>query len=219
VRSQSEVMKATLQIDAVAVSGLIPCLPAMGEESRNDQLQVDIEPFKRLALGDRAALAELYDRFSRPLFSLALKALGSRAEAEEVIQDVFVTAWKNRTKIDVRRGAIAWLSVVTRNRCIDRIRARQSRIPTWGGEDQSVPELIETRTALDEAVSREEAGNVRRAVQQLPAEQREAIDLAFFSGLSHSEIAKRLDVPLGTVKSRVRYGVEKLRTDLKGGTS
>jgi RNA polymerase sigma-70 factor (ECF subfamily) len=162
---------------------------------------------------DASALEQLYQRHSALLFSLALKILMDRAEAEEVLQDAFVQVWKNAQTYDSRRGKpLGWLITLTRSRAIDRLRARQTRarITEAAGQEAGADPLAPP----DTVGAAEAAGLVRRAVQALPAEQRTPIELAYFGGLTQSEIAEQLGQPLGTVKTRMRTGLLRLRDEL-----
>src|SRR4030095_1649262 len=159
---------------------------------------------RRIASGDQAAAAGLYDRHARPLYSLILRIVGNETEAEDVLQDVFAQAFRQAARYDPRRGAVAaWLLTIARSRAIDRLRARRTRIEAPGGEMQTLDEMPDAQpdaasTMLDEERSR----LVRQALGELPMLQRMAIELAYYEGLSHSEIAERLEQPLGTGKTR-----------------
>ena len=171
---------------------------------------------RAIASQDRAALAEFYDLTSGVLFATAVKILGDAHEAEEVVQDVFVQIWTKAGTFDARLGSpFHWALGITRNRCIDRIRARQrrSRLIDDVGEEAQVAVAADA-TQLS-GLSAEELGHVRAAVRSLPADQRQAIELAFFGGLTHPEIAEQLNEPLGTVKARIRRGMLKLRDTLQ----
>ncbi len=179
----------------------------------------DIALMQRVAQADQSALGELYDRYHGVLFGLAVNILRDGAEAEDIVHDVFVAVWKKAAEFDSSRGApFSWIATLVRNRSIDRIRMRRRR-----GEllDQAAPTDLphqvegEQTDAAAEAEANEQALDVRRAVDTLPEEQREALMLAFFSGLTQSEIAGRLHAPLGTVKARIRRGLLRLK-DLVG---
>jgi RNA polymerase sigma-70 factor, ECF subfamily len=184
---------------------------ALGEDRLGDEAAL-----ARMAGGDRDAVAELYDRHSRPVFSLALRILQDRTEAEDVVQDVFTQAWAQAARYDTSRGAVsAWLLNMARSRAIDRLRSRRAR-----------PEMSERSAALNMAdaavpldmqlVSSERAAQLKRALQELPLLNRIAIELAYYEGLTHAEIAERLEQPLGTVKTRIRQAVIRLRESLAG---
>jgi RNA polymerase sigma-70 factor (ECF subfamily) len=169
---------------------------------------------ERVARGERAALLALYDRVSATLMAVALRVTGTRSEAEEVVQDAFMRAWREAPSFDRARGsALAWLITLTRNRSIDVVRSRRRRAlhedEAAGAEPPEVapgPELA--------LVDSERAAAVRLALETLRPEQRAVLELAYFSGLSHSEIAARLSQPLGTVKTRILQAVRHLRERL-----
>jgi RNA polymerase sigma-70 factor (ECF subfamily) len=169
--------------------------------------------------GDGSGLATLYDRYARVVYSLALRIVQVEAEAEDVVQDVFSQMFRQAARYDERRGTVSsWLLTIARTRAIDRVRARK-RLPDsrFGREPETAAENVpdpradqESQTLTDEQVTR-----VRRALEDLPAEQRKAIELAYYDGLSQSEIAAQLKEPLGTVKSRIRSAMTKLRDALE----
>jgi RNA polymerase sigma-70 factor, ECF subfamily len=171
----------------------------------------------RMAGGDRLALAELYDRFSRPLYATALRVLGDPAEAQDVTHDVFLALWERASGFEAGRGsAFSWAVTLLRNRAIDRLRSRRRRsqilegaVPADLGYDEGAP-----GAGAEGAAAADEAGEVRAAVAALPPDQRRALDLAFFGGLTQQEIARELNEPLGTVKARIRGGMLKLRESL-----
>jgi RNA polymerase sigma-70 factor, ECF subfamily len=173
----------------------------------------DLDAITRVARGDGDALATLYDRHSRAVYSLALRVLGETREAEEVVQDVFAQAWRQAARYDTSRGAVvAWLLVMTRSRAIDRLRARRGLQPLAGDSERTLGVLSDPAAGPErEALSAEQRSRVRVALEQLPLVQRLAIELAFFEGLTHVEIAERLELPLGTIKTRIRLGLMKLK--------
>ena len=156
------------------------------------------------------ALAALYDASSSVLFGLALRMLGDRSDAEEVALDVYKYVWRNAGSFDGTRGTVAaWLIMLVRSRCLDRIRFRESR-------DRAEAPARQARTVPPpDAVVAHQAAEIRRALSTLPREQAELIDLAYFSGFSHSELAERTGLPLGTIKTRLRLGLGRLRDLLK----
>ena len=182
--------------------------------------QADAEILERMARQDTRAVGDLYDRFGRPIYSFVFKMLGSARDAEEVVQDVFLAAWRNAASFEPRTAnAFTWLVAIARNKSIDRIRHTGRRIPAPPADpDQSAPETPDASAdpATSTATS-DEARLVRAWVAELPPNQREAVELAFFEGLTHPEIAERLSESQGTVKSRVRLAMEKLRLKVKGG--
>lgn len=169
----------------------------------------------RIAQGDRAAMAELYQLYADIVFSLASRILSLPADAEDVVQEVFTQAWRQASRYDVgRASAAAWLLNITRTRAIDRLRANRTRLRVSGDEDPiaSTPAAGENQEQL--VIGAERAKRVRAALDGLGEAQKQAIDLAYFSGLTHAEIAARLEEPLGTIKTRIRSGLSKLREAL-----
>ena len=172
-----------------------------------------------VARGDQRAFSQLYDRLSSPLYSLALRMLGDAAEAQDALQDVFLQIWRRAETYDPDQSSVfSWAVLMTRSRVIDRLRARgrRLRVVDHPGNDARADEAVASdasvaESAADNLSRNEEAIQVRSVLSQLPADQREAIELAFFSDLSHHEIAQRLDQPLGTIKARIRRGLLKLR--------
>src|ERR1019366_2073690 len=174
----------------------------------------------RVAAQDAQALSELYDLTAKPLFALAFRILGDVSEAEEVIQDVFVQIWKNAHSFDPLLGpAFYWALSITRHRAIDRLRARQRRSRLIENLEEDAVANAATSTASDkEALGAEDTAAVRSGLGGLPAEQRRVIELAFFGGLTHQQIAEALNEPLGTIKARIRRSLSKLRESLSANT-
>jgi RNA polymerase sigma-70 factor (ECF subfamily) len=173
----------------------------------------------RVEARDADALAELYDRHAGRLLGLARRILGDGGEAEEVLQEVFLFAWRAASAFDPARGQVlTWLLIATRSRAIDRVRARR---PASRPEIRSLDEVPVTREpAAPDDVEAASSGKqwesiCRAAVGQLPEDQRRALELAYFEGLTHQEIAERTSTPLGTVKTRVRLGLMKLRERMR----
>jgi RNA polymerase sigma-70 factor (ECF subfamily) len=172
---------------------------------------------RRIAAQDRQALADLYDETAGMVYSVAFRILGDVQEAEEVIQDVFVQIWNNAATFDGTLGApFSWALGITRNRSIDRLRARQRRL-RLSEELQETSAVVNDPLAVSPEAScgEDERLKIRSAVSELPDEQRQAIELAFFTGLTHAEIAVALNQPLGTIKARIRRGMLKLRENLE----
>jgi len=171
----------------------------------------------RMARGEGDAVAELYDRHARPIYSLALRILGDTTEAEDIVQEVFSQAWKQAARYNAARGAVgAWLLTLTRSRAIDRLRAKRAR-PGDVSDERVADQLVDAGPPADLLVlSSEQVARVRAALDELPLLQRAAIELAYYEGLTHAEIADRLEQPLGTVKTRIRLAMLKLRDVLAG---
>jgi RNA polymerase sigma-70 factor, ECF subfamily len=189
-------------------------------ETSSAQQMLDQEMIARIGRRDQSAFSALYDRLSGPLYSLAMKMLGDPAEAQDALQDVFLQIWSRARTYDPEQSSVfSWTVLLTRSRVIDRLRARgrRSRVMVASTEDSSTTVAGDASTvesAADTAEKNDEAARVRYVLNNLPSEQREAIELAFFEHLSHHEIAARLGQPLGTVKARIRRGLLKLRERL-----
>ncbi len=171
----------------------------------------DEELLRRIAEGDEDALLRLYDKYGRLVYSLAYRVLQDHQLAEEVTQDVFTRVWQSARSFDPRKSRFTtWLTSITRNRAIDVLRRRRVRGLTGAGE----AELNTAITRADERFSPEhhlQTLAVREALRQLPPAQREVLELAYFGGMTQREIAEHLHIPLGTVKTRMRLGLIKLR--------
>jgi RNA polymerase sigma-70 factor (ECF subfamily) len=177
-----------------------------------DDARTDIALLDRVVARDGRAIGELYDRHGRLLYGLILRILRDRSEAEEVLQEVFVQVWTRADTYNVELGApIAWLVRIARNRAIDQLRANNVRARTV--EATPLPQPVETPEAR--AAVSEQQRAVARALDALPLEQRELIEHAYFQGLTQSELAERFNLPLGTVKTRVRMGMMALRRELQ----
>jgi RNA polymerase sigma-70 factor (ECF subfamily) len=181
-------------------------------QGASDDARADIALLSRVIARDGRAIGELYDRHSRLLHGLILRILRDRSEAEEVLQEVFVQVWTRADTYNVELGApVAWLVRIARNRAIDRLRSNNVRARTV--EATPLPPPVETPEAR--AVMSEQQRAVARALDALPVEQRQLIELAYFQGLTQSELAERFQLPLGTVKTRVRTGMMTLRRELQ----
>lgn len=183
-----------------------------------DSAAADAAVLAALARGERDALATLYDRFGRSAYALARRICLDVSLAEDVVQEVFLAIWKAPERYDPARGAVSsWLLTLVHHRAVDAVRREATRrrhtvAPAEDGEDWNVPPGPGADGAALDAVV---AGHVREALAQLPAEQREALTLAYFSGYTQREVASIAGVPLGTVKSRMFTGVRRLKALLE----
>ncbi len=167
--------------------------------------------------GDSRAFAVVYDRHCGSAFSLAYRMCGTRAAAEDVVQEAFLSLWRSGGRYDARRGSVrTWLLGITHNRSIDALR-RATVHDRRRASDEGLEERFQAPDRTDaEVARREEASEIASAMAELPEEQSEVIRLAYFGGYTHTEIADILGAPLGTVKGRMRLGLEKLRGQLGG---
>jgi RNA polymerase sigma-70 factor (ECF subfamily) len=168
---------------------------------------------------DPDAFEVLFDRHGGAAYSLAYRIVGDRPAAEEVTQEAFISVWRSGARFDAARGSVrAWLLSIVRNRAIDFLRSRAGKAPKLDFDDEAA---LEQRPASErteaEALQRETAAELRGVLGRLPGEQSKVIELAYFGGFSHSEIAQILGLPMGTVKGRMRLGLEKIRGELAEG--
>ena len=174
-----------------------------------------MELLARTALSDQRAFAELYRLTAPHLYAVALRILREAAAAEEVLQESFVNVWHHAgSYIAARSQPLTWLTSIVRNRCLDQLRRREIATTTMNDEEEGVTIAAEGPTPLEALLAGADARAVRACVEGLDARQKQAIALAFYQGLSHSELARHLKQPLGTVKSWVRRGLERLRACL-----
>lgn len=174
----------------------------------------DIQLIEKIGQGDRSCFSEFYDKYAGVIFSTALRVLNDPKDAEDVTQEVFVMIWEKAQMYDPARGKpLTWAITMTRNKAIDKLRSLQRRFRLRDElEQESLQEdPTSDRAPLDDVESQERHQLLRSAVLRLSKEQREVIEMAYFSGLTQNEIADRLQEPLGTVKARIRRGVLKLR--------
>jgi RNA polymerase sigma-70 factor (ECF subfamily) len=217
-------MSFCAQIDCVRVWRFFDARPAgdflfstkpVNEQKSQDR---DVELLRQIAAGNRAAFAEFYDCHSTLMFSVASKILNDAGEAEDVLQEVFVQIWEKAGKFDPKLGrAASWTAILVRNKAIDRIRAsqRRSRLAEEAGVAHAIAEEV-SDSANENFYGHDKAKFIHSAIVELPEEQRQAIELAYFSGLTQDEISKKLNAPLGTIKARIRRGLLKLRDQLEG---
>ena len=179
-------------------------------------LKIKNDLWEKIKDGDSSAFEELYDGFAGAMFSLSLEILGDRWEAEEVIQDIFSVLWKKPEAYSPKKGKFtSWLLVLTRNRSIDRYRSRKRRLDRGETDEilQSRPDQSD-KDGAEKATVSDEREHLNRAFSNLPPEQRKVLELSYFKGMNQQSIAEFLDISLGTVKSRTRLGIEKLRNSL-----
>jgi RNA polymerase sigma-70 factor, ECF subfamily len=195
------------------------CARGMTNPSQESDNEFAARLIDRIAEGDASAFDALYERFSRSLYGMAYRMMNDPKEAEDVLQEGFTYIWRKAATYDRNRSSpFAWAVMIMRNKAIDRLRVRQ-RLEKLRekvtAEESLYPEKDEV--SANEPTMRERGVLVRSALEQIPQEQRQALELSFFGGLTHEQIAERLDTPLGTIKARIRRGLLRLRDCLKGG--
>ena len=178
----------------------------------------DEDVMDRVRRGDAQAFEVIYERHSGAAFSLAYRMMGTRSGAEDVTQDAFLSMWRSGARYDSGRGSVrTWVLGIVHHRAIDALRRATVHDRRRAG-DEGIEERFEARERTDaEAARREEAGTVRSALASLPPDQSQVIELAYFGGFTHTEIAEMLDAPVGTVKGRMRLGLKKMRAQLGAG--
>lgn len=186
-------------------------IPATGAEEEKALLE-------KIAHQDDQALSLLYDRYARLLYSIVFSIVKKKEEAEDILQDVFLQVWTKALSFDSSKGNVyAWLVTMTRNKAIDRVRSKQFQTMKNASQETDTSTLSdsEQNTALDAVMLMERSSKIKDALNAIPQEQKETIQLAYYTGLTQTEISQKLNVPLGTVKTRVRQGMQKLRGLLK----
>jgi RNA polymerase sigma-70 factor (ECF subfamily) len=175
-----------------------------------DAVSTDAMLVSAIRSGDEAAMAELYDRYSGVVYSVALRVLGDTGAAEDVLQEVFLQLWRNPGTFDANRGSLpGWLAVIARNKAIDSLRKRRP-------EDEISDVVVSVEPDLVRGVEwNRTLDKVRGALGNMPAPQRSALEMSFFEGLTHTEIAEKTGEPLGTIKTRIRAGLLALRKACK----
>ncbi|CCH88786.1 RNA polymerase sigma factor, ECF family [Modestobacter italicus] len=196
----------------------------MGLVSRPPRSQedgaADLELVRRVAAGDRGAVDDLYQRFRRPAFALARRVLGDDVLAEDVLQEVFLTIWRDPGSFDGTRGSVAsWLLAMVHHKAVDAVRREEShrRRRSRAEDDLVLAAPTQTTDVEDAAWQRIVADRVRTALHELPAPQREALTLAYYGGYTQREVAALTDTPLGTVKTRMLAGMRRLKDTLGTG--
>jgi RNA polymerase sigma-70 factor, ECF subfamily len=187
----------------------------MGQDLRS---LADEDVMQLVRRGDARAFEVVYERHSAAAFSLAYRMMGTRAGAEDVTQDAFLSLWRSGARYDRARGSVrTWVLGIVHHRAIDALR-RATVHDRRRASDEGIEERFEARERTDvEAARREEAGTVRGALSSLPADQSQVIELAYFGGFTHTEIADMLEAPVGTVKGRMRLGLKKMKAQLGEG--
>jgi RNA polymerase sigma-70 factor, ECF subfamily len=187
----------------------------MGQDVRS---LADEDVMQLVRRGDARAFEVIYERHSSAAFSLAYRMMGTRSGAEDVTQDAFLSMWRSGAHYDRARGSVrTWVLGIVHHRAIDALRRATVHDRRRAG-DEGIEERFEARERTDvEAARREEAGTVRAALSSLPADQCQVIELAYFGGFTHTEIADMLDAPVGTIKGRMRLGLKKMRAQLGEG--
>jgi RNA polymerase sigma-70 factor (ECF subfamily) len=186
----------------------------VNEQTARDK---DAELLQRIGAMDRSAFAEFYDKYSALLFSIACRILNDASEAEDVLQETFIQIWEKAGDFNPKLGkASTWAGILVRNKAIDRVRAsqRRARMANEAGVEYAVAAEVQ-ETANGVVHGREKAKLIQSALVKLPSEQRRAIEMAFFSGLTQNEISEQLKEPLGTIKARIRRGMLSLRDRLE----
>jgi RNA polymerase sigma-70 factor (ECF subfamily) len=202
--------------DLTALRGIwaraYPAAVAVVNVKSPEQNHEDAQLVRRMALGDQAALSSLYDRYTSPLLGLAIRMMGGRSEAEDLVHDVFLEAWKRAGDYDPARGTVkAWLCLRLRSRALDRKKSpRMSRAVAW--DDAAANE---TEAPAQDPLLRMERERVRGALSALSNEQKDVVDCCYFNGMSTAEAAEKLQCPVGTVKSRLSAARDRLRAALE----
>jgi RNA polymerase sigma-70 factor (ECF subfamily) len=193
----------------------------MTHAAASPAVETDRALLERVARGDERALGQLYDRYGAPLYAVAYRIAGEPADAEEIVLEALSQAWREAARFQADKGSVAaWLTMICRSRALDLVRARGRRAKladkAVAADPEAVPGLGTGTPDSDSQVAQaERAGRVADALASLSPPQRQAIELAYYEGLSHSEIAERLNEPLGTIKTRVRLAMQKLRETLR----
>jgi RNA polymerase sigma-70 factor (ECF subfamily) len=193
-----------------------PSEPAPSYSNQNGSNADDAALIRRMCEADETALGALYDRWVRALYSLVLHLLKDPDEAEDVVEETFWQAWKKASSYEPSKGAVStWLLTIGRRKALDRIRARKRHKEDAVGRDQSFADIPSTANdPAQDIEGKELREQVRAALRELPDEQREVLELGYFRGMSQSEIAEATRQPLGTVKTRMRLAMQKLREPL-----
>jgi RNA polymerase sigma-70 factor (ECF subfamily) len=178
-------------------------------KANDRQIFSDLQLLNLIACGEDWALSEIYDRYARLVFSIALKLLNDPGTAEEIVQQVFTQVWRHARQYRLERGTFsAWVGAITRHRCVDEFRRRRLQPVMEPADWESIDGLADNDNQAWETI---EQDSIRAALQQIPSQQRRVIELAFWEGMTHQEIASYCHAPLGTVKTRLRLGKQRLK--------
>jgi len=213
--AQTDFVRVLSTIDTRLARHCLLLTKTVNEQATRDH---DAELLQRIGAMDRSAFAEFYDKYSAFLFSIASRILNDASEAEDVLQETFLQIWAKAGDFNPKLGkASSWAAILVRNKAIDRIRSsqRRLRLAQEAGVEYAAGTVVE-ETANGAVHGHERARLIQTALVELPPEQRRAIELAFYSGLTQNEISEQLKEPLGTVKARIRRGMLKLRDQLEG---
>ena len=201
---------------------IFPRSPGRETSKMDDEQEVVSQALLRaISSGDQAAFASLYDNYSSPLYSMAYRMLNSSEAAAEVVQDTFLSVWKDAGRYDAGLGKVfTWMVMILRRKAINRLRHDTRRLPAGLDSGKDAAGEGGSVSRPDEALQdRERSELIGNMVNGLPIEQKRALELAFYEGFTHQEIADRLQEPLGTVKSRIRLAIGSLRRQMEGGPS
>jgi RNA polymerase sigma factor (sigma-70 family) len=172
----------------------------------------EVELIHQIAEGDQSSLSLLYDRYSRVIYTIAYRILKSPEESEEIVLDVFTQVWKIAKNYNSQKARVdTWLFMLTRSRALDRLRNHARFDKAVNASEEALMRSLPTDSPEHDAIIQERSIYIKSCLDNLPTEQRLALELAYFSGLSHSEIAAKTGISLGTVKTRIRLGLKKLR--------
>jgi RNA polymerase sigma-70 factor (ECF subfamily) len=211
-------MESILGLDAISYSAKTMDLDSKNSASANLKLQADAtdaEVWNVLKQGQSQALQILYERYSSLVYRLAFRVLGNSQEAEDLTQDIFLTLWRSRN-YDPNRGSLgSYLTTLTRSRAIDKLRSRGTQTKFLQRWSQLMVTESSSPSPFEAASLSQRSEQLKAAIAQLPASQRQVLEMAYFAGMSQSEIAKQLETPLGTVKSWCRQGLLNLRKNLQ----
>jgi RNA polymerase sigma-70 factor, ECF subfamily len=181
-------------------------------EANHAQMCTDAQLLAFIGRGENRALSEIYNRYASLVLSIALRTLSDRASAEEIVQGVFTKVWQHARKYRAERGKFSsWLINISRNACIDELRRRRVRPVTRPGDEKLLDILASDDNSLPDTQAALERAHVREALQKIPPKQRMVIELAFWGGMTHQQIALHCRSPLGTIKTRFRLGIQRLK--------